>query len=78
MSPWVLVGDLMRQLTHEAREFPGCRLTLAAHPEVTARLEEDGGRRLARLAQEHRVKVTLSPQPQFARDHYAITHEWPG
>ena len=41
-------------------------------------LEKDGAGLLARLAKEHQVKVTLSPQPQFARDHYEITHEWPG
>ena len=33
---------------------------------------------LDRLAKEHQVQVTLTPQPQFARDHYVITHEWPG
>jgi len=78
LSPWVLVGDLLRQLAAEAREFPGCHLNLEAHPEVTALLEEDGARLLKRLAKEHQLKVTLSPQPQFARDHYVITHEWPG
>jgi len=41
-------------------------------------LQEDGARLLDRLAKEHQVQVTLSPQPQFARDHYVITHEWPG
>ncbi len=68
----------MRQLAAEAREFPGYQLSLAAHPQVTAILEKDGARLLNRLAKEHQVKVTLSPQPQFARDHYVITHEWPG
>ena len=78
MTPQILACDLLRQLTAEAREFPGHHLSLAAHPQVMAILEEDGARLLARLAKEHQVKVTLNPQPQFARDHYEITHEWPG
>ena len=40
--------------------------------------QADGARLLKRLAKEHQVKVTLSPQPQFARDHYVITREWIG
>jgi len=73
-----LACDLMRQLGDEAREFPGHRLRLEAHPSVTQILEEDEARLLHRLAQEHHVEVTLSPQPQFPREHYVITHEWPG
>jgi hypothetical protein len=41
-------------------------------------LEKDGARLLKRLAKDHQVKVTLTPQPQFARDHFVISHEWPG
>jgi ribonuclease G len=78
LTPQILACDLLRQLTAEAREFPGYQLVLEAHPQVMAILEKDGARLLTRLAKEHRVKVTLSPQPQFARDHYVITHEWPG
>jgi ribonuclease G len=78
LSPRTLACDILRQLAAEAREFPGCRLSLAAHPQVIEIVEEDGTRLLARLAQEHQVQVDLSPQPRFARDHYEITHEWPG
>jgi ribonuclease G len=78
LTPQILACDLLRQLAAEAREFPGHQLHLAAHPQVTAILQEDGARLLNRLAKEHQVEVTLSPQPQFARDHYVITHEWPG
>ena len=77
-SPQILACDILRQLAAEAREFPGHQLTLAAHPQVMAILEKDAPRLLKRLAKEHQVKVTLSPQPQFARDHYVLTHEWPG
>jgi ribonuclease G len=73
-----LACDILRRLAAEAREFPGHRLHLSAHPQVIAALEEDGTRLLTRLTQEHQVQVTLSPQPRFPRDHYTITHEWPG
>ena len=78
LTPHILACDLLRQLAAEAREFPGYQLVLAAHPQVMAILQEDGARLLKRLAKDHQVKVTLSPQPQFARDHYVITREWPG
>ena len=78
LTPQILACDILRQLAAEAREFPGHHLTLAAHPQVTAILQKDGAALLDRLAKEHQVQVTLSPQPQFARDHYVITHEWPG
>ncbi len=73
LTPQIVAADLMRQLTAEAREFPGYQLTLSAHPQVMAILQKDGARLLKRLAKEHQVKVTLTPQPQFARDHYVIT-----
>jgi ribonuclease G len=78
LTPQILAGDILRELAAEAREFPGHHLTLAAHPQVTALLQEEGARLFKRWAKEHRVKVTLSPEPQFPRDHYVITHEWPG
>jgi ribonuclease G len=78
LTPWVLAGDILRQLTAEAREFPGYRLSLVAHPSVTKILEEDGNGLLRRLTKEHRVEVSLTPQPQFDRDRYEISREWPG
>jgi ribonuclease G len=78
LTPQILAGDLLRQLAAEAREFPGYHLVLAAHPQVMAILQEDGAGLLTRLSQEHQVKVTLSPQPQFAREQFEISHEWPG
>ena len=64
----------MGQLNAEAWGFPDCQLQLAAHPQVTQILQEESGPHLAR---ERQVQVDLSPQPQFARDHCTITHEWP-
>jgi ribonuclease G len=78
LSPRTLACDILRQLAAEAREFPGCRLSLVAHPQVIELVEGDGARLLTRLTKEHQVQVTLTPQPQFARDHYVISREWPG
>jgi ribonuclease G len=78
LTPRTLAHDIVRQLRAEAREFPGCHLRLEAHPLVTQILQGDGAQLLDRLAKEHQVQVDLSAQPQFARDHYTITHEWPG
>ena len=78
LTPRVLAGDILRQLTAEAREFPGYRLSLAAHPAIIGILDGHGAGLLSRLTREHRVEVSLAPQPQFNRDRYEITREWPG
>jgi ribonuclease G len=78
LTPRTLANDILRQLLAEAREFPGCHLSLAAHPQVVEMVQGDGARLLSRLTKDHQVKITLSPQPQFARDHFVITHELPG
>lgn len=78
LAPVTLACDILRLLWAEAREFPGCRLTLAAHPEITATLKQEGKELLIRLAAEHQVQVTLTDQPLFPRDHFEITHELPG
>jgi ribonuclease G len=72
----VLAGDILRQLAAEAREFPGYRLSLAAHPSVTRILDGDEAGLLSRLTKENRVEISLSPQPQFERGRYEITREW--
>jgi ribonuclease G len=76
LSLAVLAGDIFRQLTAEAREFAGCRLTILAHPEVVAQLQAEGGKLWSRLTQEHQVEVVISAQPQFSRHYYEITREW--
>ena len=75
LSPLTLACDLMRLLTTEAREFPGCRLPLTLHPQVAAVLQQEGRSLLARLAAEHQVQVEITEQPNFPRDHYELTHE---
>ena len=75
LSPLTLAHDLMRQLSVEAREFPRSRLTVAAHPEVTAILKEEGQGLLGRLTEEYQVKITITDQPHFPREHFEITRE---
>lgn len=77
LSPLILACDLMRRLTAEAREFPGCRLTLSVHPLVAAILQQEGQPLLARLAKEHQVQVEITEQPLSPRDYYELTHELP-
>ena len=75
LSALTLAHDLMRLLSAEAREFPGCRLAVAAHPEITAILRQEAGGLLKRLKAQHQVEVTLTDQPHFRREHYEITRE---
>lgn len=75
LSPQVLACDLMRRLDAEAREFPGCRLTLTVHPQVAAILQQEGETLWVRLAEEHQVQVKIREQPGLSRDHYELVHE---
>jgi ribonuclease G len=72
-----LACDIMRQLEQEAREFPGCRLTLAAHPQVIETVKAEGRELLSRLAVRHRLQVSFLEEALFSRDHFEITREWP-
>ena len=75
LSPLTLVCDLMRQLTAEAREFHGCRLNLAVHPQMAAMLQQEAQPVLDRLAADYQVRVEITEQPRFSRDYYELTHE---
>jgi ribonuclease G len=77
MSPMVLACDLLRQLDAEAREFPGCHLTLAAHPQMVEIIRQKGEALLASLAAEHRIQVSLNEDARFDREHFEITRELP-
>jgi ribonuclease G len=75
LNPLILACDLMRLLSAEAREFPGCRLTLSVHPLVATILKEEGRPLLASLAAEHQVQVEITEQANFSRDYYELKHE---
>jgi ribonuclease G len=78
LSPLVVAHDLLRQLSAEAREFPGCRFTLQLHPEVAATLREEGRELLPRLTAEFQVEIRLLEEPSFPRGHYNLTRDWRG
>jgi ribonuclease G len=78
LSPETLACDIMRQLAAEAREFPGCRLRLSAHPQVIGIIKQEGQGWLLRLAAAHQVQVGFQEEPRFSRDHFEIAREWPG
>jgi len=75
LSFLTLVFDLLRHLLAAAREFPGCRLSLAVHPEVAAILQEEAQPVLDQLAADYQIQVELIKQPRFSRDYYELTHE---
>ncbi len=78
LSPRTLAHDLMRQLSAEAREFPRSHLTVAAHPQVTAILKQEGEHLFRRLTTQYQVIVTITEQPHSPRDRFEITRELPG
>lgn len=77
LTPLTLAHDIIRQLSCEAREFPGCRLVVSAHPQVLAILKQEGEGLWPSLASQHQVKVSLAEQSIFAREYFEITRELP-
>ncbi len=78
LSPLVLAHDILRQLSAEAREFPGCRFTVRAHPKVADRLTSEGQELIARLQETLQAEVHILPEEHFPRDHYQFTRDWRG
>lgn len=75
LSLEIIAHDLLRQLTAEAREFPGCRLTVAVHPELIPVVQAVGDHILKRLAAEHQVSISFVEKSQMHRQHFDITRE---
>lgn len=78
LSPLVLSHDILRQLSADAREFPGCRFTVQAHPEVAASLRTEGGELIARLQKTFQAEVHILEEEHFPRGHYNLTRDWRG
>ncbi len=76
LSPEVIVHDLLRQLTAEAKEFPGCRLSVAVHPDLLPALQAVGDHIIHRLTSTYQVTITFTEKPQNSRQHYEISREW--
>jgi len=75
LSPLVLAHDILRQLAAEAREFPGCRLTVAAHPEVLAILKTEGAEFLQKLQEDEQAVLQFTKTPHLPRDRFDLTRE---
>lgn len=75
LSPLLVAHDILRQLAWDAREFPGCRLTVAAHPEVLALLKTAGEAFFQELQANRRILVRLTETPHQPRERFHITRE---
>lgn len=75
-SSLVAAHDILRQLLAEAREFPGCRFTVCARPEVASLVASEGQEALSRLGQEHRCHIEIKEEQLFAWEKYEIIREW--
>ncbi|MHB8068694.1 MAG: Rne/Rng family ribonuclease [Desulfobaccales bacterium] len=78
LTPLTVAHDLLRQLTGEAREFPGAHLLVSVHPQVAAILKEEGEHLINRLSAAHQVKIAISQQPLFPREYFEIQREFVG
>jgi len=76
LTPLTIAHDIMRQLTAEAREFPGSHLLITAHPQVATLLQQEGKNLISRLTGAYQVHITISQQPLFPRDYFEIQREW--
>ena len=76
LTPVTLAHDIMRQLTGEAREFPGYHLLVNTHPQVAAVLKQEGESLFVHLTAAHQVQITITPQPLFPREYFEIQREW--
>lgn len=75
LHPRLLAHDLLRQLAWEVREFPGCRLRVAAHPEVLGVVKAEGAEFLQKIQENGRVRVELAEDPHLPRDRFELTRE---
>jgi ribonuclease G len=76
LSPLVIAHDILRQLAAEAREFPGCRFTVSAHPGVGALVVSEGEDVFNGLAQEYQSDIKIIDEPRFSPERFEIIREW--
>jgi len=75
LRPRLVAHDLLRQLAWETKEFPGCRFTIAASPEVLAVLRTDGADFLRTVQEKGRVQLHFVETPHLPRDRFDLTRE---
>jgi ribonuclease G len=74
LSPLVVAHDILRQLVWEAREFPGCRLTVTAHPEVIALVKKEGEDFFQELA-GRQILIHLTEDPHLPGGRFDLARE---
>ncbi len=76
LAPLVVAHDILRQLAAEIREFPNCRFTVAAHPDVAALVGSEGSEVFSLLSQEYQCDLKIIDETDFPPERYEITREW--
>jgi ribonuclease G len=75
LSCLVIAHDILRQLAWDAREFPGCRFIVNAHPEVGALVAREGDEAWNRVAREFHCDLKIVEEPGFPPEKYEIIRE---
>jgi ribonuclease G len=75
LSPLTAAHDLLRQLAWEVREFPGCRLSVEAHPEVIALAKAEGKDFLREIQAAGHVRIEFAEASHLPRGQFGITRE---
>jgi ribonuclease G len=75
ISALVAAHDLLRQLAWEVREFPGCRLTVKARPEVIALAKKEGEDFLREIQEHEKIMIHFIEAQILPRGHFDIIRE---
>ena len=75
LSALTAAHDLLRQLAGEVREFPGCRLTVQAPPEVIALVQAEGEDFLKGIRDPGQGVVLFIEAPHFPLGQFDIARE---
>ncbi len=75
LSPLTVAHDLLRQLALEVREFPDCRLTVQARPDLIALARSDGAAFLQGLEGSGPGGIHFAETLNLPRGHFEIIRE---
>ena len=75
LSPLTVAHDLLRQLALEVREFPDCRLTVQARPEIITLARSDGADFLRGLERRGPGVLQFAETLNLPRGHFEIIRE---
>ncbi len=75
LSPLTVAHDLLRQLSGEVPEFPDCRLTVQARPEIIALAQSEGADFLRGLEGSGAGEIQFAATLNLPRGHFEIIRE---